>query len=137
MRSEPMHIADVLAALGFLGDDAQVTVSVRVGDLKKAIETRGGGPREMDAEQAAHYYGRTPEFWRRAAKRGDVEGAYQDRAGGIWRLPKEGCEAYSRRLARKGTRTSNAADVTPLFDGGRARGPRRKRTADDATNKAS
>lgn len=127
--AEPTHIADVLAALGFLGPDAMLTITVRADDLRGALEAKGGGPQIMTAEQAAQWHGRTAEYWRRAAKRGAVAGAYQDAAAGPWRLPREACAAHLRnRQARRAT-TRHEADVTPLFGGAAARGPRRKPAA--------
>lgn len=120
--SEPTHIRHVLAALGFLDADAQITITVRVTDLRAALEAKAGGPQVVTAEQAALYVGRTPEYWRRAAKRGDVVGAWQDSRQGPWRLPREACEAHLRAKQRRPGAT--AASVIP-FDGGRARGPRK------------
>jgi len=114
------RIADLVSALAFLDDDAQVQISVRAGDLRAALEARAGGPSIVTAEQAAAHIGRTPEFWRRAAKSGNIAGAWQDNEHGPWRLPREACEQYLRSLQKR--RTSSRA-VIP-FDGGKARGPR-------------
>jgi hypothetical protein len=115
------RLTDLVAALAFLDDDAQITISVRAGDLRAALEAKAGGPSVVTAEQAALHIGRTPEFWRRAAKAGKLSGAWQDNAHGPWRLPREACEQYLRSLQRR--RTSARAAVIP-FDGGKARGPR-------------
>src|SRR5690348_5506074 len=121
--SEPTRISDVLTALRFLDADAQVTISVRVGDLQKALEAKAGGPSFLTAEQAEEHVGRTAEFWRRAAKAGKIDGAWQDAAGGPWRLPREACERHLVTLQRRNSRATHR-DVIP-FDGGKARGPRK------------
>lgn len=121
--SEPTHISDVLVALRFLDPDAQVTISVRVADLQRALEAKAGGPQVMTAEQAAEHAGRTPEYWRRQAKAGRIPGAWQDAEGGPWRLPRPACEAHLRsEQGKRGARSS--ADLSTLFAGGLARGPR-------------
>jgi hypothetical protein len=114
-------LRDLVSALAFLDDDAQVTVSVRVADLRAAIEAKAGGPVVLTAEQASAHIGRTPEFWRREAKRGKIAGAWQDSAHGPWRLPREACEALIRTMQHR-----RASAVIP-FDGAKARGPRAKK----------
>lgn len=124
---EPTHISDVLVALRFLDPEAQVTISVRVGDLQRALEAKAGGPQVVTAEQAAEHVGRTPEYWRRQAKAGRIPGAWQDAAGGPWRLPRPACEAHLRSEQAKRSRTRTGPDVSPLFSGAQARGPRQHR----------
>jgi hypothetical protein len=116
------RFADLVAALAFLDDDAQVQISVRAADLRAALEAKSGGPSVVTAEQAALHVGRTPEFWRRCAKAGKIAGAWQDSEHGPWRLPRSACEAYLRSLQR-----TRAHAVIP-FDGGKARGPRSPKT---------
>ena len=116
------RFADLVAALAFLDDDAEITLSVRVADMRAALEAKAGGPSIVTAEQASLHVGRTPEFWRRCAKSGKIAGAWQDSAHGPWRLPRAACEAYLRSLQRKRTHA-----VIP-FDRGKARGPRSAKT---------
>jgi len=116
-----MTLADVVSALAFLPDEAQLTISVSAADLRAALEAKAGGPQVVTAEQAALHIGRTPEFWRRMAKAGKIAGAWQDSSHGPWRLPRQACELYLRSLQQR--RTSARAAVIP-FDGGKARGPR-------------
>lgn len=125
---EPTHISEILATLRFLDADAQVTISVRVGDLQKALESKAGGPQIMTAEQAAQWCGRTSEHWRRQAKAGRIAGAWQDAPGGPWRMPRQSVEAVLRSEQQQRGRTRSTPDVTPLFTGARARGPRQKQT---------
>jgi hypothetical protein len=122
MTAPPTQLTDVLLSLRFLDENAQITISVRVGDLQKALEAKAGGPLVLTAEQAAQFVGRTPEYWRRAAKRGAIAGAWQDKGKGPWRLPREVCEAHLRQQQQRRAQPSH--DVIP-FDGGKARGPRR------------
>src|SRR5688500_18805889 len=112
--------ADLVAALAFLEDDAEITISVRVADVRAALVAKSGGPSVVTAEQASVHVGRSPEFWRRAAKDGKIAGAWQDSAHGPWRLPRQACEQYLRALQQ---RRVSARRVIP-FDGGKARGPR-------------
>lgn len=125
--SDPTHIKDVLAALGFLPPESTVTISVSVQDLRVALEKQAGGPDVMTAELAALHVGRTAEFWRRAAAAGEIAGAWQDAKGGPWRLPRAACEAHIRALQHRGRRVvpiGTTAAALP-FDGGKARGPRK------------
>ena len=115
------RFADLVAALAFLDADAEITIAVRVADLRAALEAKAGGPAVVTAEQAAMHIGRTPEFWRRAAKDGKIAGAWQDSAHGPWRLPRAACEALLRTMQHRRTRAARA--VIP-FDRGKARGPR-------------
>lgn len=95
------HTALPLAqALAALPEDACVTVTVRVADLRAALEERTGGPAELTTKQAAERLGRSPDFWARSAERGDIVGAYRHGARGPWRLPREACAAHLRRLAQ-------------------------------------
>lgn len=126
MTGQPTHISDVLVALRFLDPDAQVQISVRVGDLQKALEAKAGGPQVLTAEQAEEHVGRTSEYWRRQAKAGRIAGAWQDSEGGPWRLPRAACEALLRSAQAKRVRSRATPDVTALFAGTRARGPRRR-----------
>lgn len=118
----------MLAAIAHLPDDAQVTVSVRKGDLMKAVEDRAGGPEVMTTGQAAKIFGYNAERWRRWAEAGAIEGAYQDADQGPWRLPRESCARHARSLQRRATRRaarvtdSSVTPITPRL----ARGPRKK-----------
>lgn len=124
-----MTPAEILATLAFLDPETSVTVSVKMSDLRAALEARAGGPALLTAEQAALHLGRTAEFWRRAAAAGKVDRAWQDEKGGPWRLPRDACEAHLRSLQQRGRRRTTAVKPTARavlpFDGGKARGPRK------------
>jgi hypothetical protein len=105
----------LLAALGHLPDDAQLTITVRKADLVEAIESSVGGPANMTTYQAAKFIGLTSSHWRRACEKGRIEGAEQDEDG-RWRFPKESAIRYFRH------RTSR------IRKGG-IRGPRRSAPA--------
>lgn len=117
------RIAELLAALAFLEEGAQITITVQVKDLRSALESKAGGPQIVTAKQAAEHVGRTPEFWRRAAEAGKIAGAWQDSEGGPWRLPRDACEAHIRSLQHRRS-ARHRSDAIP-FDAGKARGPRR------------
>lgn len=114
--------AELLRAIAGLPDEANVTITVSVRDLRSALEQRAGGPEILDCRQAATLLGYRPERWRRWAEEGRIPGAYQDADRGPWRLPREACEAHIRTLRRTST-TGAAREVIP-FDAGKARGPR-------------
>lgn len=124
--------AELVASLAHLPDDANLTVTIPVGDLRHALEAKAGGPRELTPADAAHYLGRSIEFWRDAAKRGAIEGAYQEKRGRIWRLPRGACEAHLRALQQRGRKSAPRSRDSLPFDGGRARGPRKAHQASPA-----
>lgn len=131
MSAPPAHTtttSELLAALACLPDGASLTITVSAGDLRAALTAREGGPSVLTCEAASLHLGKTPEFWRRLAADGKIAGAWQDAERGPWSLPRAACDAHLRALAARGRRrgTNGAASVTPLFDGGRARGPRRQ-----------
>lgn len=118
------RISDLLAALAFLEDGAQITITVAAADLRAALQAKAGGPQVVTARQAAAHVGRSAEFWRRAAEAGKIPGAWQDTAGGPWRLPRTACEAYIRSLQHRRSAGAGRSRAIP-FDAGKARGPRR------------
>jgi hypothetical protein len=120
-----MQLAETLAALQHLGDDTQVTLSVRAGDLRRALEQRGGGPALMTTQQAAKTFGYTAEQWRRWAQAGKIDGAYQGADNGPWHLPREACAAHLLTIRRR----AKAPAPTPLRLEGSPRGPRKKHPA--------
>lgn len=116
--------ATLIEALANLDPDVQITLTVRVGDLRGALQARSGGPQVLDAEQAAQWIGRTPEYWRRAAKAGKVQGAWQDAERGRWHLPRSACEQHLAAAQQRHGRRSTAS-VIPFDGAARARGPRK------------
>jgi hypothetical protein len=83
----------LLAALGHLPDDAQITITVRKADLVDALESAASGPAVMTTLQAEKHIGLTSPEWRRACEKGLVDGAEQDESG-RWRFPKESAIRY-------------------------------------------
>lgn len=128
--------SSLVQALRFLPSDALVSVSVTVRDLQTALEAQAGGPLSMTCEQAATHLGRTPDFWRRASRAGEIAGAYQDATSGPWHLPRTSCESLLDALSRRAVpsasplpnvirrRSSPAHNTVLSFDAERARGPR-------------
>jgi hypothetical protein len=107
-----MTLGDTLAAIAALPDDAKITLSIEKRDLVRALERRdGGGPDIVDTEQASTTFGYTADRWRRWCKAGSIPGAWQDAAGGSWRMPRTSCEAFLHELRSRGTKPSHPAPV--------------------------
>lgn len=117
----------LLDALAGLPDDAQVTVTVRKGDLVRALETRVGGPALLTTRQAASAFGFSGEQWKRWAEQGRIEGAWKVDQRGHWRLPRAGCEAHLRTLLRQGHTPAPASP--PLTSRSVSRAPSLQRIA--------
>ena len=130
--SDPTRIADILRSLGYLPDDAELTITVDVASLKAALTAQSRGPEILTAEQAAQHFGFTPERWRRWAKRGHVDGAYQESTGGPWRLPKPGVEAMIRKQQRKAPARPTVVMQLPTTHRGVPRGPWKKAQTESA-----
>lgn len=122
-----MQIADTLAALAHLPDEALVTISVRKGDLVSALEMQAGGPEILDCAQAAAVFGFLPARWRRWAAEGAIEGAFKESEKGSWRLPRVGCEAHIRGLKRRSSSARAQRPSTRRVP--RVRGPWKATTA--------
>lgn len=84
---------DLVELLPHLPEDADLQLSVSVADLRQAYESAKGGPDLLSTRQAADYIGYTPKRWRRWAKEGKIDGAYQDEKD-RWRLPNQACRAF-------------------------------------------
>lgn len=123
-----MTLDEIVRAMGVLPDEAEITVSLRVRDLRDALTARANGPEIMSAEQAAQHFGYTPERWRRWAKAGRIEGAYQESRGGPWHLPRSGVESHIRRVQRSASTRPAVVMPLPLTEHRRGvpRGPWKK-----------
>lgn len=98
-----MTLPELTEALPWLGDDAEVTITLRVADLRNAVEMANGGPQVMSTRQAADVYGWSPKRWRRWAEEGLVDGAWQEEGKrGAWRLPRDGCRKRVATLLEEG-----------------------------------
>ena len=88
----------LLDALAELPDDAAVTVTVRVSELRAALNTRN--PRRLlTTGQAAAELGYSPDTWRTWAETDRIEGAFRDEGSeGTWRLPLGACEEHLEHL---------------------------------------
>lgn len=84
---------ELLEALHYLPDDHPVEVRVPAGELREALSRSNGGPELLSTRQAAEYIGFTPKRWRRWAKDGKIDGAFQDEKD-RWRLPNEACRVF-------------------------------------------
>ena len=92
----------ILDALAHLPDDAAVTVTLRVSELREALSARSP-LRLLTTGQAASELGYSGDTWRSWAEAGKIEGAYRDEGDdGMWRLPLGACEDHLERL-RSGT----------------------------------
>jgi hypothetical protein len=118
---------DTAAVLAQLPDDAEITVTVKVGDWLRAREAQRGGPEIVTSAQAAKVLGYDPAYWSRLAKAGKLPGAYREREEGHWRLPRAECEAHIRRLQRRAGVTTDTDPASRLtLTRSVPRGPRRK-----------
>lgn len=88
----------LLDAISQLPDDASVTLTVRVSELRDALNARN--PRRLlTTGQAAAELGYSADTWRGWADDGRIEGAFRDDGDeGTWRLPLGACEAHVERL---------------------------------------
>ena len=107
----PQPSRDALAILAELPEDAEITVTVRLGDWLRAREARAGGPEVLTTKEAAARYGYTPERWRRWAEAGRIDGVWQDGRWGPWRLPRLACEAHLRAHKRRSRTTRSPGTV--------------------------
>jgi hypothetical protein len=112
------------AVLASLPADAVLSVQVRVGDLRAALQEQQGGPEYVSPREAHERFGRSVSYWRRAApdmkERGD---ARQDESG-RWLLRSAACRAMlaGRVGASVPTPTTTTTTTTTRRFG---RGPRK------------
>ena len=104
-----------LEVLAILPDDMQVTVTLSVAELRRALE-RDNPDRDLSTSEASEEFGHSIEWWSRRAER--VPGAWQEGEGAPWNLPRRGCRAYlaglrsqGRRKSRKGLRGPRQANA--------------------------
>lgn len=84
---------ELLKALPYLPEDHPVQLQVPAGKLREALNRANGGPEILSTSQAAELLGWTTKRWRRWAKDGKIEGAFQDEKD-CWRLPNEACREF-------------------------------------------
>lgn len=99
-----------------LDDNAQITVTYRVGDLRRAIELGEGGPEIMSTAQAAKIFGWTAKRWREWAEAGRVDGAWREEDG-RWRLPRQGCRNRVDELQKRGNHPPKTGRSTEPLGG--------------------
>jgi hypothetical protein len=94
--------AELVGALAFLPDDAQVTITVRVADLRASLEAKAGGsgPEFQTSTEIAKRLGYSSYYWSKLAKSGRIPGATRDGAN-HWRLPVAACAAHIRGHRRR------------------------------------
>lgn len=114
----------LLDALASLPDDASVTLTVRVSELRYALNTRN--PRRLlTTGQAAAELGYSADTWRAWAEAGQVQGAFRDDGeDGTWRLPLGACEDHLDRLRKGGTNRRRARGPWKAAQAPQARGAR-------------
>ena len=84
--------------LAELPADAELTVTVRAGDLRRAMEMQPGGPAWVTTSWCAQELGFSARQWRQWCEEGEIEGAVKD-SSGRWRLPNRGArEHFARTL---------------------------------------
>ncbi len=79
-----MSRESTLAALADLGDEAQVTITVRAQDLRRAMERNNPGPEMASTTWLSKNWGFSSREWREWAPK--IPGAKRDSAK-RWRLP--------------------------------------------------
>lgn len=116
-----------LAAIAQLPPETPIQVTLRAGDLTRALELRAAtGPEVLSAKEAARRFGYAAERWRRWCERGLIAGAWQDAEGGPWRLPRASAEAHLRQLQSRGARATGDAQPAAHAPRRKPHGPRRK-----------
>lgn len=78
-----MTIAETLQALRALPADAEVTLSVKVSDLRAALEAQDDNPaRRIGTSEASDLFGRSREWWADQAPK--IDDAVQEGPGAPW-----------------------------------------------------
>ena len=108
------------AVLAALPPDLELTITVKVRDLRAAQAATGAVPEMASTAELSRAWGFSVGQWREWAASGKVEGAVKDHAGD-WRLPREAArEQFERALGRDVPRAKSTAHLP------RAYGPRKK-----------
>ena len=108
------------AVLAALPPDLELTITVKVRDLRAAQGAAGAVPEMASTAELSRAWGFSASQWREWAAAGRVEGAVKDHAGD-WRLPREAArEQFERALGRDVPRSKSASHLP------RAHGPRKK-----------
>lgn len=81
------------AILARLPADAELTVTVRVGDLRKAMDIATPGPERVSTTWCARELGYSSRKWRTWCEEGRIAGADKDE-GGTWRLPNRAAREH-------------------------------------------
>lgn len=108
------------AVLAALPPDLELTITVKVRDLRAAQAVVGAVPEMASTAELSRAWGFSARQWREWAVAGDIPGAKKDHAGD-WRLPREAArEQFERALGRDVPRTQPTTHLP------RAYGPRKK-----------
>lgn len=111
------------AVLAQLPRDAELTVTVRAGDLLEAMTKADGVPEMAGTVELSRAWGFTPRKWRQWAAEGLIPGAKLDDSGN-YRLPRDAArEQFERALGRDVPSPKSTSHLP------RAHGPRKKRQA--------
>lgn len=124
----------VLDALRMLPDDAHITITVPVEELRAALRRSKNPNRLMKCRELAEELGQTPKWWAQQAS--EIEGARKTRGrGGPWRVPLGAAKRYldryweaQQRMERlngaattsSAHRRTSAGETRPVVDGGSA-----------------
>lgn len=100
LPSRNPRIDALLAALPHLDEDAHLTISVRVGDLRSALAKTTNPLRRLTPQEASAEFGYTRRWWQGQAA--EIAGAVRDGAG-RWRIPFAAAERHVS-LARSAER---------------------------------
>ena len=108
------------AVLAALPPDLELTITVKVRDLRAAQAATGAVPEMASTAELSRAWGFSVGQWREWAASGKVEGAVKDHAGD-WRLPRDAArEQFERALGRNVPQAKSTAHLP------RAYGPRKK-----------
>lgn len=87
----------MLDALAHLPDDAKLTLTVAVGDVRRAIDKSAPGPERVSTTWCVRELGFSARKWREWCEAGRVSGAKKDGAG-RWRLPNRAAREHFARV---------------------------------------
>jgi hypothetical protein len=114
--------ADLLA---HLPDDLELQVTVRAGDLRRALTRANGGPEMVSTVWCAENLGFSSRKWRDWCEAALIAGAVKDE-GGWWRLPNRAAREHLARVLAEEP-GSQGGKVTSTTSPPRRRGPWKKK----------
>lgn len=100
--------------------DAPLQITIRAGDLARALREAHGGPEWLSTVEASRLLGYSARRWRDWAQAGEIPGAHQD--DGRWRLPNAACREHLGIVTGRSPRRLHPPDLP------RPHGPRKVRS---------